>query len=233
MRRHILKALGALSLCLAAPLTFAQEQFSTADATPVNVDKSFPSSKNGLFSGGVLLEVVNTSDGSPYLLFPQTRSTGYVAAKKGEKFALRVRNTTPNRVMAVLSVDGVNLLSGEVGDGLHKGYVLRPFESMSVERWKGSKKSSYALEFGGDLTRYAQQPPLPEMAGVIGLDVFGEHAPLNHFKMVERGADSAPTGRFVSGPIATLPGDPFLRNKETSVRFRVGYVEMKELAAHG
>src|SRR6476659_3275239 len=66
----------------------------------------------------------------------QDRSTGeqlkiyryngklYVAGKPGNKYGVTLRNKADVRTLSVLSVDGVNAVSGEIASVSQTGYVL-------------------------------------------------------------------------------------------------------------
>jgi hypothetical protein len=48
----------------------------------------------------------------------------YIVGVPGHEYAVRVRNTTGARVLAVASVDGVNVISGDTASPSQSGYVL-------------------------------------------------------------------------------------------------------------
>ena len=48
----------------------------------------------------------------------------YVVGTPGQEYGIRVCNTTGERVLAVMSVDGVNIVSGETASPSQSGYVL-------------------------------------------------------------------------------------------------------------
>ena len=51
---------------------------------------------------------------------------------------MRLTNTTGERVLVVLSVDGVNAVSGETADTAQGGYVLEPWETAEIAGWRKS-----------------------------------------------------------------------------------------------
>lgn len=50
----------------------------------------------------------------------------WVAGERGHRYAVRLYNDSPRRVLVVLSVDGINAISGENADPSQTGYVLNP-----------------------------------------------------------------------------------------------------------
>ena len=52
--------------------------------------------------------------------------TRYVVGKPGNEYAIRVRNASGERALAVMSVDGVNVITGDTASPSQSGYVLGP-----------------------------------------------------------------------------------------------------------
>ena len=57
------------------------------------------------------LSVVGRADGQPLQTYAH-RGQSWVAGNPGERYAVRLTNRTGARVLAVLSVDGVNAVTG-------------------------------------------------------------------------------------------------------------------------
>jgi len=71
----------------------------------------------------------------------------FIAGRPGASYALRIRNLTGARVLVVLSVDGVNVVSGETTDWRQTGYVLDPGRSADINGWRKSGTEVAAFEF--------------------------------------------------------------------------------------
>ncbi|MBC7655727.1 MAG: hypothetical protein H7147_00995, partial [Frankiaceae bacterium] len=52
------------------------------------------------------------------------RGRDYVAGQPGHRFSVTLQNLSGERVLAVLSVDGVNAISGQTAGASQAGYVL-------------------------------------------------------------------------------------------------------------
>jgi len=98
----------------------------------------------------------------------------YVAGTPGHRYAVRVTNRTGGRVLAVLSVDGVNAISGETADTDQAGYVLGPWESTEIAGWRKSLDEIAQFNFTALPESYAAQTGRPANVGVIGVAVFTE-----------------------------------------------------------
>ncbi|TDP63305.1 hypothetical protein [Roseateles toxinivorans] len=100
----------------------------------------------------------------------------YVAGRPGARYALRLRNLTGGRVLAVLSVDGINVISGQTAGWAQTGYVLAPYESYDIRGWRKSDAEVAAFQFAAITQSYAAQTGRPGHVGVIGVAAFREKA---------------------------------------------------------
>jgi hypothetical protein len=123
------------------------------------------------------LEVVDRDSG---LVLPRYPHGGrhYIAGHPGARYALRVRNLSGARVLVVLSVDGVNVVSGETADWNQTGYVLEPGRSYDIAGWRKSGTEIAAFEFAAMQDSYAALTGRPGHVGVIGMAVFRERVPM-------------------------------------------------------
>ena len=110
----------------------------------------------------------------------------YVAGTPGHEYTLRVRNLTGERVLAVMSVDGVNVVSGETAAPEQSGYVLEPYGSVDVTGWRKSLSHSAAFYFTDLGDSYAARTGRPRNVGVIGLAVFRERPPPYRAQIMEK-----------------------------------------------
>src|SRR5689334_14322474 len=62
----------------------------------------------------------------------------YVVGEPGHEFQVVLRNNSNRRVLAVTSVDGVNVITGETASTEQSGYVLSPWDSLEVSGWRKS-----------------------------------------------------------------------------------------------
>jgi hypothetical protein len=100
----------------------------------------------------------------------------YVVGKPGNEYAIRVRNTTGDRILAVMSVDGVNVITGDTAAPSQSGYVLSPNESYDIAGWRKSMSRTAAFYFTALADSYAARTGRPDNVGVIGVAMFRERA---------------------------------------------------------
>jgi hypothetical protein len=101
----------------------------------------------------------------------------YVAGTPGHRYSVRLSNRTGGRVLAVLSVDGVNAVTGETASPEQSGYVLDPWESTEIAGWRKSNDEIAQFNFTTLPDSYAARTGRPQNVGVIGVAVFTERVP--------------------------------------------------------
>ena len=101
----------------------------------------------------------------------------YVVGTPGSRYAVNLINKTGNRVLTVLSVDGVNAVSGETAAASQSGYVLGPGQTAGISGWRKSQDEVAAFYFTSVADSYAGRTDRPRNVGVIGVAVFRESEP--------------------------------------------------------
>jgi hypothetical protein len=124
---------------------------------------------------------VNVIDRSTGQILPVHVHRGqyWVAGQPGAKYAIQIRNSRGPRVLAVTSVDGLNVLSGETADYGQSGYVFESGQRYGIEGWRKSDSEVAAFVFTaspGD--SYAERIGKPRDMGVIGVALFRERPPV-------------------------------------------------------
>ncbi|MEN9631262.1 MAG: hypothetical protein RJA10_4490, partial [Pseudomonadota bacterium] len=128
--------------------------------------------------GPVTLEVVDRDAGQPLPVYTR-HGRSWVPGRPGARYALRLRNQGDGRVLVVLSVDGVNVITGQTADWAQTGYVIEPGRSHDITGWRKSDTRVAAFEFAPLAQSYAARTGRPDHVGVIGMAVFRERpAPL-------------------------------------------------------
>jgi hypothetical protein len=98
----------------------------------------------------------------------------YVAGTPGHRYSVRMVNRTSGRVMTVLSVDGVNAITGQTASANQTGYVLDPWQSAEITGWRKSDDEIAQFNFTALPDSYAARTGRPANVGVIGVAVFTE-----------------------------------------------------------
>jgi hypothetical protein len=96
----------------------------------------------------------------------------YVVGHPGRGYQLRIRNRTGREVLAVVAVDGVNVVTGETAGWEQSGYVFAPRQSYDIRGWRKSMRRIAAFFFTEHENAYATRTGRPENVGVIGVALF-------------------------------------------------------------
>jgi hypothetical protein len=105
------------------------------------------------------------------------RGEYWIAGTPGARYAIEIRNRAGGRVLAVTSVDGVNVVSGETAGWGQTGYVFAPGQRYEITGWRKSDTQVAAFTFTALPNSYAALTGRPANVGVIGVAVFRERLP--------------------------------------------------------
>jgi hypothetical protein len=93
----------------------------------------------------------------------------------GQRYAVEVENLSNHRLEFVVTVDGLDVLSGQPGSFSRRGYVLSPGERREIKGWRTSVNEVASFKFGKVADSYVNNKT-GETAnvGVVGAAVFAE-----------------------------------------------------------
>jgi hypothetical protein len=180
-------------------------------------------------------------DGRPLPTVQHAGKTYLPVPHMGEEYQIRVWNHGPRRVAAVVSVDGLSVITGQPASENGPGYLVAPYSHL-IKGWRRSLENVATFRFVERDKSYASLMGKPENVGVIGLVAFEERI-IHPFPQLEK-RDSAPAAkgfRTEVGSIGTEYGReidsrayyvPFLRssNKQTMTLY---YDTVEALRAAG
>jgi len=96
----------------------------------------------------------------------------YVVGKPGNEYRVIVRSRNGEDLLAVVSVDGVNVMSGETAGPLQSGYIVSPWNRVDIGGWRKSLDEIAAFYFTSLGDSYAARTGRPANVGVIGAAIF-------------------------------------------------------------
>ncbi|MEO5623172.1 MAG: hypothetical protein ABIO74_02005 [Dokdonella sp.] len=128
----------------------------------------------------------------------------YVAGTPGHRYSVRMVNHSGGRVLAVLSIDGVNAVSGQTASPDQTGYVLDAGESTQINGWRTSMDDVAQFNFTTLANSYATRTGRPSNVGVIGVAVFSERVPV--WRAQEKIADAPMAARQAASPARSAQG---------------------------
>ncbi len=151
----------------------------------------------------------------------------YVAGRPGNEYTVSVRSRQGGDVLAVVSVDGVNVVTGETAAPHQSGYVLSPHRGLDILGWRKNMAETAAFYFTSLGDSYAARTGRPDNVGVIGVAVYRRKAeppqpiarpapiapsasnrrdaPGPYPGATEDAARSMPQGRSSAGELASSP----------------------------
>jgi hypothetical protein len=98
----------------------------------------------------------------------------YVHGASGQHYAVRVANPTGQRVEAVVSVDGLDVIDGENGDLHKRGYVVPAYGEVVIDGWRTSLDDVASFKFSSVGGSYAGKKGKARNVGVIAVALFSE-----------------------------------------------------------
>ena len=113
-------------------------------------------------------------DGEPLAVVHHAGKDYLPVPRVGEEYEIRVWNNGPRRVVAVVSVDGLSVISGKRASETDSGYVVAPHSSVLIQGWRRNMETAAAFRFVDREKSYAAKEDKPENIGVIGLVAFEE-----------------------------------------------------------
>lgn len=105
------------------------------------------------------------------------RDRFYVQGNANERYIIRITNPTANRVEAVVTVDGLDVVDGENGDLRKRGYVVPPYGETRIEGFRTSHADVATFRFSSVDDSYAGKKGKARNVGVIAVALFEEQAP--------------------------------------------------------
>lgn len=104
----------------------------------------------------------------------------YIAGKPGTEYKIRINNPFSSRVEAVVSVDGIDVISGKTAGSECKGYIIQPFGSIDIEGFRISETAIRSFVFDTVDNSYAAKKAAAEGStaplnvGIIGCILYKE-----------------------------------------------------------
>ncbi len=116
----------------------------------------------------------------------------YISARSGTRYTIFIKNHTPGRIEAVVSVDGLDVIDGKSASPHKRGYLLDPFGDLEIEGFRTSTNNVAAFRFGAVEKSYAaRKHGETRNVGVVGVAVFHERGDSPRFWGSPRSRDDS------------------------------------------
>ena len=108
----------------------------------------------------------------------------WIEGKKDSEYVIKVHNNSPDRVLAVLGVDGVSVMDGKPASFTGPGYIISPWGQLDVPGWRLDNSSVAKFKFGSPQESYATSKGQENSVGVIGCAIFKELTAVQYFPAI-------------------------------------------------
>ncbi len=108
----------------------------------------------------------------------------YVEGNSTERYIIRVTNPTANRVEAVVTVDGLDVIDGEDGALTKRGYVVPAYGEVRIEGFRTSQDDVATFRFSSVSGSYAGRQGKARNVGVIAAAIFEEQPSVENQQIV-------------------------------------------------
>ncbi len=158
----------------------------------------------------------------------------FIEAKQGSEYVIEVKNNHWKRVLAVGSVDGLNVLTGKTAHESDSGYIIGAY---SAEKIKGFRFSDdewalfkFGYKFNGNTYAQSKEDGSEKNCGVIGLRFFYEKDPIiTTYTTINNWPNYCNTGGFVDWG---TPGNPIQPTYTSNVNFQSNTLGEQDMASY-
>ena len=106
----------------------------------------------------------------------------FIEAKNGSEYVIEIKNNYWKRVLAVGSVDGLNILTGKKASERDSGYIIGAYSSEKIKGFRYSDSEWAMFKFGykfyGNTYAQSKEDGSEKNCGVIGMRIFYENEPV-------------------------------------------------------
>lgn len=109
----------------------------------------------------------------------------FVEGRKNQPYTLKLRNDSAGRVLAVVSIDGLNVVDGQPCTPQSRGYVVPAYSTVEIEGWRTSLTEVHRFKFEAKQHSYAKgSTGEVQNCGVIAAKFFSEKFKMPDFKTI-------------------------------------------------
>lgn len=98
----------------------------------------------------------------------------FIEGREGSEYSIQIKNNSGNRILAIPSVDGINVISGTIADKDGTGYIIDAYSSMEVKGYRKDNSTVGSFKFCKRDKAYSEEVGLEMNTGVIGVIFYEE-----------------------------------------------------------
>ena len=126
---------------------------------------------NNITNNGISLSV--NAKGRPVKIY-SCESRFFIESREGTEYTIEIKNNNSHRVEAVVSVDGLSVISGKSASAKDLGYVINAWDSLSIKGYRKDSTTVGAFKFTKQQRSYATKKGKGENVGVIAVQIYKE-----------------------------------------------------------
>jgi hypothetical protein len=160
----------------------------------------------------VQVEIVDAAQGTELAQFRQASHAehirrAYLAANRGQRYSIRVRNLRGTRIGVVIAVDGRNIITGARSDlkPTERMYILEPWQTANYSGWRADLSSVNEFYFTDWPDSYSAAFGDASAQGVIAVAVYDEMSRAWFFSQSEPRMRDEASGASKAAPAAPPP----------------------------
>lgn len=134
----------------------------------------------------------------------------YVEARFGTEYSLKIRNNNYYRIEAVVSVDGVDVISGKPATHEARGYIVDAYKTIEIKGFRSDMNTVGAFKFTKKKKAYAKQATgTTQNVGVIAVACFAERIKYaaNNITWVIDNSNNDWWNKPIKSPVPSWPND--------------------------
>jgi hypothetical protein len=101
----------------------------------------------------------------------------WIEGRLNSNYVIEITNHSSQRVLSVVSVDGVSVVDGQPASFLSRGYVLQPAQTVMIPGWLVNNQTAAQFTFSKMSESYSSLGGQDGNQGVIGVAWFEEQLP--------------------------------------------------------
>ena len=124
----------------------------------------------------------------------QHNGVHFIESRSGTSYTIKIKNDNGFRVMAIVSVDGLDVISGKPAENVDSGYIVDSYSSTEIKGYRVSDNDSAAFMFSSKGKSYAATAESGNVrnAGVIGVRIVREREKIVGSKISKWSIPAAP-----------------------------------------
>lgn len=114
-------------------------------------------------------------NGKPIKQYQHNGKT-FIEARIGTEYTIKVKNSSCFRKLAVITVDGLNVITGNpyTSNSDNQGYIVSPYDAIEIRGFRKDMNSVGAFKFCQSGHSYCNEKGLKGNNGVIGVRIYDE-----------------------------------------------------------